>query len=74
MGSGHILRVEPTVFDTRKDVEGVGVRRIRMTPRLLGSDWGMESQVLGVSSDSSTSCCVTPNHVLYLSELLFAHL
>lgn len=43
MGSGHILRVEPTVFDARKDVEGVGVRRSRMTPRLLGSSGGMES-------------------------------
>lgn len=35
MDSGHILRVEPTEFTTRKDVEGVEMRSIRMMPRLL---------------------------------------
>ena len=42
----------------------MGVGGIRGDSKAFGlSNWEMESQAPGVSSDSGTSCCVATNHV-----------
>ena len=52
----HILMVGPTKFAPGGDVEGVGVKVTRDNSKVLGlSHWGMESQVLGLNSDSRSS-------------------